>query len=537
VKVELRPYQDDAIDRVRSELRKPAVQNVLVVAPTGAGKTVIASAIMESAIARGRRVVFLAHRKELIDQCSKKLDQFGVDHGVIQANHPRRRPHLKMHVASVPTLVRRLAAGKVHFSEAPDLIIIDECHRALASSYLAILQAWPKAIVLGLTATPWRTDGRGLGRIYQSMVLVSTVQELVDNGYLLAPTFYAPSRPDLSKVTVRAGDYSEEQLQSVMDTDALVGNIVEHWQKLAGGTRSVVFASGIRHSQHIVERFVAAGIRAEHIDGETPAEARDAILARLRSGETRVVSNCAVLTEGWDLPELGCCVLARPTKSQGLYLQMIGRVMRTIEGKESAIVIDHAGSVLQHGFPTDPIKYSLDDNRRAMKQAAEDDEQQALICPDCNEASPRGTKKCPGCGYEWVTLLAKEPPPEIAGELQKLEAEAACQSCGSKRVSEIRSERLGRFNYGLKCKACSGVTWRIDRAAAKTAGMAEKAAEYERLDEIRKAKGFAHGWTSHKYREVFGVWPRGVRGSGNDNGSETSGDVHTGTHRELGGRG
>jgi len=305
----LRPYQADAVARSREALRAGR-RCILLVAPTGSGKTVIAAHIIASAVARGRRVLFVAHRRELIDQAFGKLRDAGLaDVGVIMAGDRRRNPVAPVQVASIDTLRRRA-------KPASDLVIIDEAHRALARSYAELREAYPLATHLGLTATPYRADGRGLGDAYEALVSVASPATLIADGYLVEPRVYtvpASDLPDLSRVRLSRGDYAPEQLSAAVDRVGLVGSIVEHWKRHARGVRTVAFAASVSHSQRIAAQFVAAGIAAEHLDGETPVDERAAILRRLEACETLVVSNYGVLCEGWDQPAVKCCILARPT--------------------------------------------------------------------------------------------------------------------------------------------------------------------------------------------------------------------------------
>ncbi len=266
----------------------------LLVLPTGGGKTVVAARIIAGAVERGRRIIFIAHRKELIDQASAKLDASGIDHGIIMASHWRRRPDAPVQVASIATLINR------DLQHPPDLIFIDECHRARAASYQSILEAYPAAFAIGLTATPIRSDGKGLGNLFDRIVQGPSVAHLTEQGFLVPARVYAPANPDTAGVKVTAGDYNQGALQQVMDKPKLTGDIVAHWRRLAEGRLTVCFASGIQHSQHIVEQFRDAGVTAEHIDGTTPKEDRERTLADLAAGRVQVVSNYGVLTEGWD---------------------------------------------------------------------------------------------------------------------------------------------------------------------------------------------------------------------------------------------
>jgi len=358
IAISLRPYQVDAIDKARA-LIASGVRRIVIVAPTGAGKTTIAGQIVASAVARGRRALFVAHRRELIQQAYRRLLAFGLaetEVGVVMAGERRcRRPGARVQVASIATLRNRP-------KPLADLVFVDECHLAMAKSYRALQEHYRAAVHLGLTATPYRGDGQGLEHAYDEMVVVATPRQLIDDGYLVEPrvlTIPPDAMPDLSKVRIRRGDYDERALARIMDQRRLVGNLVEHWLAHAAERRTVAFASSVAHSQHIAARFRDAGVAAEHIDGKTRAKERDAILARLQSGETRVVSNCGVLCEGWDQPSVKCAILARPTKSTGLYLQQAGRILRPWQNM-SALILDHAGCALEHGVPQADRTFSLD---------------------------------------------------------------------------------------------------------------------------------------------------------------------------------
>lgn len=433
--IPLRPYQVEAVERVRDRIRAGA-RRILLVLATGGGKTVVASNIVASARAKSKRTLFVAHRRELIRQTFAKLVRNGLhpdDVGIVMAgveSRPadlfadetlparddelwsklaRRRPHAPVQIASVDTLRNRERPGA-------DLVIVDEAHRALAPSYVKIRDAYPKATHLGLTATPYRADGRGLGETYEELVVVASPSLLISEGFLVAPRVFtvpAGKLPDLGSVRVRGGDYDAEELARAVDQAKLVGDIVEHWQRHAPGVRTVAFAASVEHSRHIAARFVEAGVPAEHLDGETPAEERDAILRRLERGETLVVSNCGVLCEGWDQPSVKACILARPTKSTGLYLQQAGRILRPYQG-QPAVILDHAGCAVEHGLPQDDREFTLD--ARPKKKRAASDLPPAKTCEQCYAVVPTATRVCPECGFEWPAP-EREPIAEEAGQL------------------------------------------------------------------------------------------------------------------------
>ncbi len=361
--LELRPYQLGAIDDAREAFRHGA-RRLLMVAPTGSGKTVIASAIIHAAEKAGSRVAFLAHRRELITQTSDKLHRFGVRHGIIQAGTPMRLGE-KVQVGSVQTLVRRLDV-----LEQVELVIVDEAHHATAGAYQALLNFWGRARVMGLTATPWRLDGKGLGDLFDSHVIATTPGELFDQGYL-APVLYRTFHPiDTRGVAVTAGDFNVGALAGRALEKVVVGDVVSQYREGCAGKRAVLFACTVAHSKAMAQAFVDAGVPAEHVDGEMPGPERDAVLARLRAGATLVLCNVNICTEGWDLPELEVCILCRPTLSESLYLQMVGRVLRPHPGKTVARVHDHARLAI-YGHPYDEREFKPERTARVKRAAVE----------------------------------------------------------------------------------------------------------------------------------------------------------------------
>lgn len=518
--IALRPYQHTAIGEVRARIRR-GKRRVLLVLATGGGKTVVASSIIESACANGNTVLFLAHRKELIDQTVKKLAGFGFDGsrvGVIRAQDDRKNPRAPVQVASVQTLVNRPV-------QPWDLIIVDEAHRSLAPSYAKTVERVnaerakltpPRgpAVVLGLTATPYRADGRGLGAAYDDLVAVASPRVLIDEGFLVEPRIYStPRKLDLSGVATRGADYDGEELAALMDQRALTGDIVEHWRQHLDGVRTVVFACSVEHSRHIAERFREANIPAEHLDGETPEDVREAILARLDSGETLVVSNCSVLCEGWDQPAVKGLVLARPTKSTALYLQMAGRILRPWAGDpaQPAVILDHAGAVHEHGFPQDDREYTLED--KPKKRAAAPS---VKTCDACFMALPARTRICPGCGRDFG---ADEPDeraelPEQEGQLVELKPltteEKRALFDDLCAVAEEKKYKPGwvfyRYREAVGCAPPAG--WKVPGARAPEACTAEdKAAEWERLCAMERERQYRRGWAWARYRAKFGEAP------------------------------
>jgi DNA repair protein RadD len=365
----LRPYQSDVVGKFERTVAA-GQKRIILTAPTGSGKTEIAAEIIKRAVAHHQTVLVLAHRREIIGQTSRKLYAHGIRHGIIQSGLEKLlRPFEAVQIASIQTLHARAVRSNAMPLPPANLLIIDESHHCPANTYSKIIESYPDAVLLGLTATPCRGDGRGLGGIFSTMIECPQVATLIEQGYLVKTRIYAPVDPDLRGVHTVAGDYVENQLADRMDRAKLIGDIVTHWFKYGERRKTVVFACSVGHGVHIRDEFIRAGVRAEHLDGSTPKADRDAILARLASGDTELVANCLVLTEGFDLPDLGCCILARPTKKMGLYRQMLGRVLRPADGKPDAIVLDHSGAVFRHGLPEDHVEWSLDPDLRATAPA------------------------------------------------------------------------------------------------------------------------------------------------------------------------
>ena len=403
--VKLRDYQDASIEAVRAEIRKGR-KRVLLCVPTGGGKTLTSASILASAVAKSSRVGFIAHRLELIDQTVRTFARLGVDQiGVIRGQDPRRNLKAPIQVASIQTLSRRPGImGDVQ------VIVVDECHRSYANTYRKhIFEAYPNAVILGLTATPCRTDGKPLGELFEALVIGARYSELIAEGHILAPIVYGtPISPDLTRVRTTAGDYNLEDLEEAVNRSAIIGNIVAEWKRHSAGRRTVVFAVSVAHSHALRDAFIEAGARAGHVDGTTPEDERRATLARLDAGELDIVCNVGVLCEGWDMPSCKCLVLARPTKSLALYMQMAGRILRPW-GDSLPLILDHGGNVDRHGMPHQDRDWSLES--RVAKSAGV---APCKACPACFCYVAAGSKVCPLCGHKFVMIAGVDfPEPEV----------------------------------------------------------------------------------------------------------------------------
>jgi superfamily II DNA or RNA helicase len=404
--IELREYQIGVIDQIKRAIAA-GKRRILIVAPTGSGKTVIAAARIKDE-APYRNNLFIAHRNELLTQAKDKLAHFEITAGIIKSGRDREvRPLAFVQVAGIQTLHTRAIRAETMALPEANTVWIDEAHHIRARTYQEIVEQYPDAIIIGLTATPVRGDGRGLGNVFEAMIECPQVHELIKLGFLVKPRIFAPPSPDLRGVTVAStGDYVISQLSDRMNTDALVGDIVEHWLKHAQRRRTIGFAVDIAHSVHITDELIKSGIRAEHIDGDTLPADREAIIKRLASGETEFVSNCGIFTEGFDCCDVGAIVLARPTRSFGLYLQMIGRGLRPAEDKLDCVILDHSGGVHRHGRPDDHIEWTLEADGKVLNKAH--DARKAAVaknadpfceCPGCGLIRMRGMG-CDACGWQ-----------------------------------------------------------------------------------------------------------------------------------------
>lgn len=458
---ELRSYQRNGIDAVKQSLRLGR-KRVVLYAPTGAGKSVMALEIVKMVLAKGRKVAFLVNRKGLVHQFSGHLTKAGIAHGILQGENTFG-VSMDVVVGTVQTASRRGLPPV-------DVVIIDEAHAVPGSSeYRKLIFAFNNIVWIGLTATPFSKGMRqkhvelGNEELFQDLVITTTIKSLIEEKFLVDCDIYAPSEPDLSGVKMQKNsfgemDYSEKDLADAVDKPALIGDIVSHWMKLAPGTQTVVFATNIAHSKHIVEQFRGQFIKAEHVDCYMDDEEKAAIHKRFESGEITVLSNVAMLREGWDVPGCSTMILARPTKSLIAWVQMVGRVLRPADGKTRALVLDHSGSVHELGYPTEDLPLELCDGK-PKKTESKKREKNPKKCPKCYFI--KKTHICPQCGFapEKVSDVVEED-----GELQTV------KKASKPMKQEFYSELLG----------------------------------------YAASKGYKHGWAANKYREKFSVWPKGL---------------------------
>lgn len=423
----LRPYQERAIVRLR-ELVLAGKKRILAVGATGMGKMVITASMIQTSTFS---VLFIAHRRELLDQCAEQLRHLGITNvSIVRGNDERYDPNSSIQIASIQTLSRR----DKPFVGEPVLIFIDECHRAASDSYRELLDNYKDAIVIGFTATPARLDGRPLGGdLFEELVLIATYEELFKNtDWLVRPdAFSVPIKPYLDHVPMSGSDFDEEMLAKAMHTEPLEGQIIEHWLRFSNkhpavkkdGSRSwaefvegerrrtFVFAVNVAHSQSIATRFEKAGVKVAHLDGKTTESERVRIVKALGSGELEVVCNCNIAVEGVDVPEVKLVVQARPTHSLTMHRQQVGREMRPWRGVVP-ILLDHAGNWDRLGCPWEDLAWSL--KSRPMRLGTK---LPMKLCKVCFAYCEPGRIVCPFCGAEFPKQDPRSLPAETTAEL------------------------------------------------------------------------------------------------------------------------
>ena len=475
---ELRPYQADAIAQVRQAVRD-GYRRIVLQGPTGCGKTEIAAAICDGALSKGNRAAFTVPMLSLVNQTVARFQGVGIyDIGVFQGDHALTNRDAAMQIGTVQTLRSRLSRRRSF--AVPKVMLVDECHvRSEALQQLLRTPEWADVIVVGLSATPW---SKGMANDWETLLSPVTMADLISEGWLTEYRVFAPTKPDLSGVRIKAGEYHEEDLAEVMGDGKLVADIVETWRMVGEQRPTLCFAVDRAHAQKIEQEFAAAGIKAEYADANTPADERDAIGQRLRTGATKVVTNVGIFTTGTDWPWVGCIISARPTKSHALWVQQVGRGLRPYGESKVALILDHASNTLNLGFP-DTIHFDkLDDGEcKGLPQPRQvSGEKKPRVCGRCKAVMRAGEFKCSHCGQ------------------------------ARQRESKIVCEEGELFEVNGKQ---SGVS------------QAERQRFYSELLGYARSKGKKDGWAAHSFRERFGTFPRGVQHHPIDPTPETRGWV------------
>lgn len=423
--MEDRQYQTDIVDKVKKSMMS-GHKAILVQSCTGSGKTHLAAGMIAGALSKGRTSHFAVHRKVLIKQTAETLKQHLIPYSYVAAGYPHN-PYNRVHIASIDTLKSRLDPDM----KIPNILWVDECHMANSAGWSEVIDfyKWAGAYVIGLTATPTRTDGTGLGKHFTDMVCGPSMSWLIENNFLSKYKLFSPTSLDLSGIKNRMGDYAKDQLAARLDGDnVLIGDAIKHYKKLADGKLCIAYCVSRKHSEHTAQMFRDAGVPAAHIDGETPQEERASIIRAFANRQIQVLTNVELITTGFDLAaQVGKDVnveaisLLRPTQSLSLYLQMIGRGLR--RKAEPAIILDHANCVRLHGLPDEDHKWTLSD-REVKKKSENQSSVPVRHCPMCY-FDHRPAPTCPNCGHEYEIKYRKID--QVDGELKELDRDALRQ--------------------------------------------------------------------------------------------------------------
>lgn len=372
--MELRGYQTELINNIRKSVSH-GNRAIVAVLGCGGGKSVIQGTIAANATAKGNRVLFLVHRKELCEQITNTFRMCGVDFNLCT-------------VGMVQTISKRL-----HLTAKPDIIITDECHHSTAKTYTKIYDAFPDALKLGFTATPCRLNQGGLGDVYSDLISSVSTQWLIENNYLSPYKYYSVKLADTSNLHIRAGEYKADEVNELMQNKEIYGETVKQWERLAKNKKTIVYCASVEASRMTANEFLQAGYSSYSLDGTTPKNERQSVMERFRNGDVKILCNAELFGEGLDVPDCECVVLLRPTQSLTLYIQQSMRSMRYMPNK-TAIIIDHVGNCYHHGLPDDDRQWTLEPKKKQENTV------KIRECQNCYAVYPPTKTKCPYCGYE-----------------------------------------------------------------------------------------------------------------------------------------
>lgn len=436
--INLRPYQVSAIEACRESFRT-GHNAPIIVAPTGSGKTVCASEIIRSAGLKNKSTLFLAHRFELVSQASLKLASFDIAHNIIAPAQSVRQikvDHFRAFgrsfvdhrsitdIGTVQTKSRRLESFKKNY----DNIIIDECHLSIAPSYKKIIAAYPRAKLVGLTASPTRLDGKGLGLhcggLYDDLIMLCQPEQLINEGFLVPFRFFTSPTPppDVSTVKIVNGDYDQNRIAEVMNKPTITGDAIDHYRKIAHKRPAMVFCANVKHAEDTAAQFCNAGYRAVAVSGNSTPQERKAAIDGLNNGLVDVVCNAMLYIEGLDCPIISCIILLAHTQSLTRFMQSCGRGGRPYKDKGDCIVLDHVGNCFRHGFPSDDREWSLDGAKKRQKK------NEATVvsiqrCPACF-AIHRPATHCPQCGHAYIAGAKRREIKQVEGDLVEIKRAA-----------------------------------------------------------------------------------------------------------------
>ena len=396
--MELRKHQIELINKAREEIIN-GIKKLLVFAPCSFGKTIFAAEISRLAVEKGKKILFIVHRRLLCTQTKEKFDAYGLHNSIIMAGYETDFTAPVM-ITTVQTYTRRLDLDDPQvnkFFHDAKIIFTDEAHLGISPGYKKIYSFYENEVLIGLTGSPARGDQRGLGEVFEKIIASIGIQELTDQGWLAPVRYFAASAPDLSDVKIVQGDYHKGQLQKKMNTEILNGDIIDNWLRIAQNRPTIIFTSGVKHSINLAEKFNKVGIPTAHLDSHSTHEQREKVLYDFRQGVYTVITNCMLFTEGYDADFVGCIGIARATKSFPLWVQMAGRGQRIFDGKADCLLMDFGGNIERHGFLTDEVEWTLDGKEKAWHKVKKEREPVKIKCQACNFIF-EGKTECPECG-------------------------------------------------------------------------------------------------------------------------------------------
>jgi len=415
--IELYPFQETLIGQLRSAFAKGS-RRVLLVSPTGSGKTVMFAYLVTRMAERNIRSNIMVHRQELLDQVAKTLDAFEAEHGYIAAGEIYDPAESLTHISSVFTLARRLGSAPV-----PTYGICDEAHHCIdGSTWGSCVAYWtkvnPEFRLIGVTATPERLSGEGLGTIFDTMIVGPGVAELIALGFLSKYKMFAPAQQlDTSSLRIRAGEFKTDDAEGLMNRPSITGNAVAHYRKYLNGAPAVAFCVSRKHAAQVAEDFRASGFRSASIDGTMTKPDRKAMVREFANGQLNVMTSCQLINEGFDCPGMHGAILLSPTQSLAKCLQEYGRTLRVAPGKEFAYILDHVGNSARHGLPDEQREWILHSGKRDKKKRDVDDIA-IRQCPVCGAVSTATAVKCCECGHVFEVKARKID--EVEGELEEI---------------------------------------------------------------------------------------------------------------------
>ena len=436
---ELHPYQKKLVQQTRQELAN-GKNSVLIQSPAGSGKSVVIAEIARLTVKKGGYVMFMVHRKELVEQITQSFtdNDVNLSHCTI------------MTVGKIKNRLDKLPK--------PSLIITDETHHSLAKTYRDIYKYYPDVPKIGFTATPWRMNGKGLHDVYESMVKGPSVKWLINNKYLAPFKYYSVNLVNSDKLKKSStGDYTNKSMDKAVGK-TIFGDVINTYKKVANGQQAIVYAHSVEYSQIVANSFNQAGISARHVDAKTPSTKREQIMTDFKAGKIKIICNVDLISEGFNAPDCSTVILLRPTASLVLFVQQSMRSMRYKPGKV-ATIIDHVANYSRFGLPDDDFDWTLDD-REKKRNGRKDDAPAIKTCDRCFRVVPAQSKICPFCGFEF----------EVAQTEIQENKNAKIEKIGEfKMVADYQNNQYGKMKP-------------------------DDANNVEDLYKIAKARGYKPGW-------------------------------------------